>query len=238
MIKKSLPLVLILITILLVITIQATDITSTAEKYTGGLDPETGLPEKLTPLAETGEKLTEGEITTEYLKQEWTKILEKSQFGKYLLVVMNFTGKIFSFFNPLWKYTFGTEFSWTWTFFLSFFIWIVLVIVLYSPSKAFLNLNPIFILIFAIVLASLAGSGGVIRTATDFLSIILTNIWLVGVSIFIGVLLVIFYYKFFGDLEKDLKKESDEEKRKRAQQTIEAHGEVSRKALEDMGKSN
>jgi len=230
MIKKSL--FLILITLLLVTTITAIDPVSTSEKYAGELDPETGLPQKLAPLAETGEKITEGEITSEYLKQEWTKILEKSQVGKYLISSLNFTDKIFSFFNPFWKLVLGKEFSGSWIFFLSFFIWVALIIILYSPSKAFTNINPLFTLLFSTTVATLAGKGFVIEKTTEILSTMLTNIWLVGVSIFIATLLLIIYYKFFGDLEKELKKESEKEKRKRAQANIESGGDVARKFLE------
>ncbi len=227
MIKKRQLFTLILFISLIVLPLlQAIDTVATAEKYSGDIDPETGLPKQLKPVEDVGEKLVEGDVTTEYLKQEWLKIFEKSEFGKKISPVFSFIGKIFSFFNPIWKLGLGIEFSWTWTFFLSFLIWITLVIIVYSPSKAFLEFNPLFILLFSAIIATLAGSGGVIKFATNILSTILSNIWLVGVSIFIAVLIMIFYYKFFGEFEKDMKEKSDKEKRQRSQKSIEAAGEV------------
>jgi len=233
MIKKSQLLIAILLIFLLTpFLIQAIDPVATTEKYSGDLDPETGLPKQLEPITDVGEKVVEGDVTTEYLKQEWLKIFEKSEFGKKFSPVFSFIGKIFSFFNPIWKIALGIEFSWTWTFFLGFLIWIALVIIFYSPSKAFLEFNPLFILIFSMIVATLAGSGGVIKFATNILSTMLSNIWLVGVSIFIGVLIMIFYYKFFGDFEKDMKEKSDKEKRQRAQKSIETAGEVAEEFLD------
>ena len=238
--KRQSPIYFIILFSILFISLISLPITaqlnrlSDIENKSGGVNPETGLPTKLDPLAKTGEKLTEGEITTEYLKQEWQKIFEKSKFGKYFIGFLNFTEKIFAFFNPLWEYTFGTEFSWSWSFFLSLLIWVSIIILLYSPSKAFTEINPLFTLIFAIVVASLAGSGGIISKATEILADILTNFWLVGIATLIAVIILIVYYKFFGDMEKDLKKESEEEKLKRAKENIKAHGDVSGKALDEM----
>lgn len=197
------------------------------------VDEETGMPESFVKFQETADQLSEEESRKTYLKQEWTKLLADNKIiGGFLF----YTDKFFSFFNPLWKYTFGMEFSWSWAFFLSIFIWVVLIIVLYAPSKAFTKFNPILTLIFAIVLACLAGGGGVIPTAVDILSTIITNIWLLVLSIIITILFIVLYTYVFANFGENLKEEAEKEELERSKETIKAHGKVSEKALEEMGR--
>jgi hypothetical protein len=233
MTKKSLILSILILSIALfsIISISAIDPTSLVEDDKNKLG-ESGLPKEVEAVSDIGEKFSEGDVTTAYLKKEWTKILEGSKYGRPFLGFLNLTDKIFSFFNPLWKYTLGIEFSWAWVFFISLFIWIAFIVVLYAPSKALINTNPLFTLIFAIIVASLAGSGGIIPWATDLLSTALTNLWLVGLSIIIGIVLMALYYRFFDSLEK----QSEKETLGRAKESIKSHGKLSAKALERMAK--
>lgn len=196
-------------------------------------DEETGLPESYEKFRTAADQLSEEESRKVYLKQEWTKIMANNTFiGGFLY----YTDGFFSFFNPLWKYTFGMEFSWSWGFFLSIFIWMVLIIILYAPSKVFINLNPIFTLIFAIALASLAGAGGVISNAVSILSTMITNIWLLGLSVIITILLMVLYTYIIGNFGENLKEQAENEQIERSKETIKAHGKVSENALEELGK--
>ena len=61
----------------------------------------------------------------------------------------------------------------------------------------------------------------------------LTNIWLVGLSFLIGIILLIVYYQIMKRLEKDFKKSSKKEKREQAQEKIEAAGESAEKFLDN-----
>ena len=124
------------------------------------------------------------------------------------------------------------EFSWSWAFFFSLFFWIVLILLIYSPAKSFFNWNPIFPLIASIIIASIAGSTGVISKAVDLLTTILTNLWLVLISIIIVAVIMYVYYKYLGDLGKDLKKDAKNEDVKRAQEKIITAGKVAGKTLE------
>ncbi|MBT3691389.1 hypothetical protein HOE04_04865 [archaeon] len=220
MIKKSITLFLTIFLILLILNpIHAElDPTTIAKDYSGGIDSETGLPQEI-------KKVTD----KEYLKQEF----KTTTLGKFFTPFFTFTEKIFSIFNPFWKLTLETEFSWSWIFFLSFFIWIALIIILYSPSKAFIDLNPLLILLFSAVIATIIGRAGVISQTTKMLMTMLTNIWLVGLSFLIGIILLIVYYQIMKRLEKDFKKSSKKEKREQAQEKIEAAGESAEKFLDN-----
>ncbi len=233
--KKSLILLISILSLLL-LNLFTISFTTAQEALppipglSGEIDEDTGLPSEFTKFKELGNQLSEEEKRKEYLKQEWTKILaEKKVIGPVLF----YTNKFFNFFNPLWKYTFGLEFSFSWAFFFSIIIWITLIVLIYSPAKAFINANPFFPLIASIIIASLAGSTGIISKTIDLLTTILKNLWLVGLSIIITGVILFIYYKFFGNLEEDLKKESKEEEVKRAEETIITSGKVAKENLKN-----
>lgn len=235
--KKNLTLSIILLSILIlnifIIPILAQEAPglpdTTIPGLSGDIDDSTGLPSEFSKFKEIGDELSEEESRKEYLKQEQTKILANN---KVLGPVLFYTNKFFSFFDFLWKYTFGMEFSWSWAFFFSLFFWIVLILLIYSPAKSFFNWNPIFPLIASIIIASIAGSTGVISKAVDLLTTILTNLWLVLISIIIVAVIMYVYYKYLGDLGKDLKKDAKNEDVKRAQEKIITAGKVAGKTLE------
>jgi len=219
---------LLLLSIFTISLITAQDslpagITPPLPGLSGGIDEDTGLPSEFVKFKEIGDQLSEEEQRKEYLKQEWTKILAKK---KVIGPTLFYTNKFFSFFNPLWKYTFGLEFSWSWAFFFSIIIWITLIILIYSPVKSFSEINPIITLITTIIIASIAGSTGLIEKVIDLLSTAIKNIWLVGLSIIVTGIIMFFYYKYIGDLGKNLKKQSRKERIKRAEEQIIQKGEI------------
>jgi len=130
----------------------------------GEIDPNTGLPSKFSDFKEKADLYKTREQDDDYLKREWTKILAKN---RIMGPTLFYTHKFFSFFNPLWKVTFGVEFSWSWFFFVALGLWIILIILVYYPSKELFK-NKLFGLIGAIVIASLMGNFGVIsRTRSN-----------------------------------------------------------------------
>jgi len=190
----------------------------------GKVNPETGLPDSFDKFKESAENLSKEEIRKEYLKREWTKILAKNE---VLGPILFYTDKFFSFFNPIWKFAFGIEFSWSWQFFLSIILWITIIIIIYNPLKAFTNLNTFLNIIISMIVAILAGSGGVIKTATEFLNIFITNIWLIGIILLLFIIFLYFYPEFFDKLGKELKEEEEKEKLERSKENIFGAGKVS-----------
>ncbi len=195
----------------------------------GDINPETGLPKTFKKFQQVAENLSSEELRKQYLKREWTIILAKNPIlGPTLFYTENF----FSFFNPVWRIVFGMEFSWAWNFFFALIIWIMLIIIFYSPSRALTNINPIITVIASVILASLMGTTGVIRTATNFLSTFLSNIWLVGIAILIAGFGIALYTKIFGEIGKTEKARDKKEKLERAEDKIKATGDVAGKFLE------
>lgn len=189
---------------------------------------ESGLPESFEKFQQAAEQLSEEESRKAYLKQEWTKLFAKN---KFFAPLFYYTDKFFSFFNPIWKLIFGMEFSWSWEFFLSIFIWISLIIIFYFPLKAFFK-SSLFGLIGGIITASLVGLTKVITKTVEILETAVTDL----LKLTIVVVLLIIVLVLYSNVMKSFEKESEEEKLKRAKQNIKAHGEVSGKALDELSK--
>jgi membrane protein implicated in regulation of membrane protease activity len=159
-----------------------------------------------------------------YLRIEWTK-------APYVGDVFKGTEGFFKFFNPLWKYSFGSEFSWNVIFFLHMFLWGIIIFALFYPAKEIMG-NSLFAIITGIIFASITGSFGIITKFVNMLDTMFNKFWWATlIFILILVALVIAESEFF----KGLRKEAKKEKLERAEESTEALGEVSEEVLEDMG---
>lgn len=212
---------------------KAIDDVPVSENIPGGqligkleIDPETGQPKKIVEAQEKFEKFREQNQT--FLWQSWAKIFQNN---KYIGPVLNATEKFFSLFNPLWKAVFGTEFSWSWAFFVGLGLWLLIIIIIYFPAKEIFD-NSLFALITGFIVASITGFFGILNKAVLFFTPFIKNIWILAILIIFAIVFTILYQKLFGKL----KEESEEEELKKAKEAIKAHGKVSRKALEEMGK--
>jgi len=83
-----------------------TDLEQAAEDLQGNVDVLEGVIE-------------DKDVRSEYLKQEWDKILEGSKLGAFLTTFKN----VMSSLDFLWNLLFGLIFSWSWLFFLTLLIW-------------------------------------------------------------------------------------------------------------------
>jgi hypothetical protein len=179
----------------------------------GGIefDEETGLPGKFSTVQ-----------NQTYLKQELTRVVEGMPvIGPFF----DYTDSFFSVFNPLWVLVFGVEFAWSWEFFLSLGIWIVLIIFVYSPTKAFLNLGALWGLLGAMVIASLVGVTGIIAHFVGLLETMLTEWWMIVIAISVAVLLTMMWYY----LMKRFEVEAKAEKLQRSKDIIHAEAEPYRR---------
>ena len=193
----------------------------------GEIDPNTGLPKKFSDFKEKADEFKSREQNQSYLKKEWTKILANNKvFGPFLF----YTDKFFSFFNPLWKITFGIDFSWSLIFFFHIFLWLVIIIIIYFPAKAMFD-NKLFALITGFVVASISGTFGVLTWFANILNVVLVKLLAFTLFVIIIIVILILYAKLF----KGFEEESEEEKLERAKESIKAHGKVSEKALGELG---
>ena len=198
----------------------------------GNIDPNTGLPQALAQFQAQADQYQKEESKTAYLKREWTKLFAgNSFFGP----IFFYGDKFFSFFNPIWKLTFGMEFTFSWAFFTALGVWIVLIIIIYTPVKDFTNFNHILTLLFSAIVASLIGVSKVISMTVDALSFAVNNIWILALSYLIVFFLVILYVKVLNMYGKAAKKKAKDEEISRAEQNTKSFGRVSEKGLKELG---
>lgn len=195
----------------------------------GNINPDTGKPASFEKFQQAGESFSKAQENQSYILQDWTVWAYDN---KILGPTLFYTEGFFSALNPIWQLMFETEFSWSWEFILSFILWIILIIVIYSPSKAFTNFNPILTLIFSAIVATLAGSQGVIKTAVKIFTPFIKNIWILGILMIIIIIITAIYESIFKETGKKMKKETEEEELKKAKENIKAHGKVSSEALD------
>ena len=176
-----------------------------------------------------------GENPDSYLKQEWTKILEESSFGRVLLSIGDFLSNFDFFFEAVFK----TEFGFSWTFFFSLVIWIGFIMFFTGVLKGFFD-NGFFGFVGGFIVASLAGIFGSIKFGADMLSVIILKPWLAVISFLITILIVFLLFKFGKDLGEEIKKTKEKEekqKEKRAREYTQLYGEISKKEVESYRKN-
>ena len=238
MIKRALPLLLIsllILNIFLMLPISAQEPDSNFEVDTSistltgfDMDPNTGLPVEFGKFKEIGNQLSEEEQRKDYIKQEWTKLLSQN---KFFGPILYYTNNFFSFFNPLWNLIFKISFAWSWAFILSLIIWIIIIVLSYTPIKYVFRMNQILSLIASFIIATLVGVSGGIKQGIEILTLSIPNFWMLLIIITILIFLSIIYSKTIKQYAEKAAKEAEEDKTKRAQQIIQAHAEVSKKAL-------
>ncbi len=236
--KKSIFIISLILLIVLVITLTAKNASSQDDMpsipVVGKLDPENNsLITSYEKFREMSEQLSEEESRKQFLEKKWTVIFAETPI---LGPALFYSEKFFIFLNPLWKIAFEIEFSWSWIFIMSLGIWVLLIGILYQPSKALTSLNSILSLVVAIIIATIVGSQGVIKTATKILAEFVKNIWMLFITIIIVGILYFIYSRIFKQMGKSLKKEKEAEKLEKSKKAIEAHGEVSKEALDEFEK--
>jgi len=201
--KKSL--LLFVLVIFLLIPFIKSEVPSIPSSPITEINPDTGLPRTFESFKKISSNLSDEEKRKEYLKQEWTKILAEN---KFFSPVLFYTEKFFSFFNPLWRIIFGTEFSWSWLFILSLIFWIFLIIIVYKSSS--IILSPLTSIIISISLSSLFGLLGVFQQIINLLTPLISNIWFVLIFIVVLIVILVLYVqaskKFKENKEKNQEK--------------------------------
>lgn len=176
------------------------------------------------------QEISEIEDKEEYLKNEWTKVLEKSAIGKIIIKTSDFI-KIF---NPLIKLILGVEYSLSTAFIFALIIWAGLFLLLIHPLRALLNSLPLGIL-GAFITASIIGISGVIKKAVDLLSLAITNLWLALISIVIAVIIALGMEILGKKLKKKIenaKEESAKAKTEQDRKIIGTDAKIAKKDLE------
>ena len=154
--------------------------------------------------------VTNKDISSEYLKQEWTKILDTTGWGKVVLAIYNFI-KVF---DPLFKAVLGMEFSLTLGFALAIMFWIIIFMLIYQPVNIIFQ-KKWFAILGAVVITCIIGVSGVIRGAVNMLSSVLTSQLLIVIC-FVVTIIVLILFSLFGKIfKKYFEKQKEEEEKDR-----------------------
>lgn len=148
------------------------------------------LANKGQELTQIAEKLADKQSRTEFLKERWAQFLETTSIGKFFIQ----TGELLTKANPLFKYLFGLEFSWSWHFILTFFLWIAVGLFAYR-LLSFLELWNHGIHAFASFIAtSILGVLHIYEFIANWLAKLINTIPSIYLQLIAGVLLI---YAFF-----------------------------------------
>tara|TARA_Y100000310_G_scaffold111916_1_gene110315 strand:+ start:3664 stop:4404 length:741 start_codon:yes stop_codon:yes gene_type:complete len=169
------------------------------------------LPKEVERLHEIGEKATDEAARSEYLKQEWTKMLEKSKIGKF----MNKTQEYVKPVNPVIKLTFGLEFSWSWVFFLTLSLWFFILMLFYRTINVFVSIKKIIKILISLALIIIISAFGLTKIAAEYIIkaiSLMPNLALQVITIVFLIAVFVFfssYANIFKQIAKKLKKEKE-----------------------------
>jgi hypothetical protein len=197
--------------------------------------------DSLLNTAQTGtEKATqfqEAENKSDYLKQEWGKILENNT---VLGPIIRAADKASPVTNPLFKYTAGLEPSLTWLFILAVAIWIVIFLYMQAMMQYSLFSSKIR-LIISLCLTIVIGLTGIIKLISqkiiDLVSLV--AIWWIQLIIAFGILFAFIITSIFSkNLSKSLKvsrEKREQEKQETKVEKLETKVEGQEKVTKALG---
>jgi flagellar biosynthesis/type III secretory pathway M-ring protein FliF/YscJ len=177
-----------------------------------GLNPE--------DMPETPEDAKER--ATNYLKQEWSKILENSNhpIAKVIWVIH----KAFLFASPAFKIIIGVEYSFSWLFILTLIIWITLVVFLYRILSVFSTFSKgvsFIISICMIVIASIAKIPLMFANLIIKIISTLTSWWMQLIAAVLVIIFLILISVFSKKWEAMVKKWKEARKKMKQEMDIE-----------------
>jgi len=169
------------------------------------------------------------EVSTAYLKQEWTKILQNNKVGRAILAVSN---TLYSL-SPVFKILIGAEYSLSWYFFLCLGVWIAIIILIYGPTKTIFPEKQWIGFIIAIIITTIGAQFGAITKPIEMIMPLFTNPWIIVGSVVIAALILYLYSAFmkqFGETLKQKDKKEAEERREQKAETVEKIHDIEIKA--------
>ena len=140
-----------------------------------------------------------------YLLDEWGDTIQNN---KYIGPVISFIDAFFSFFNPLWSFLFGIEFSFSTVFLLSIIAFVFLFILFHYPIRYF-DFSILVSSLVALLLSGLVGYLNGIESLVSYVVSTVTNGWILFILSIISFMFVFLYVNLFSSLIK--KKEIDDE---------------------------
>ena len=146
---------------------------------------------------------------TDYLKQEWIKILEKNKVGQVLLPISDF----FENLSPLFKIILGVEYSLSWSFVFAVVIWLCFFIFFFKLGKGIFPNNILIIFLLSLIISLLIGLSGAIRELVDLLAFIIKDPIAVVVAFIISLIIMLLIIKFSGGFGEYIRKQEEKLKK-------------------------
>lgn len=180
---------------------------------------------------------------SDYLKQEWTKVIANTSEGKFLIEF----GNVLRVFDPLFNFVLGLGFSWTWLFFTTLILFICMVVWIYRASNFFLLLGgfswmkyvSFIVAVFLVILLelpkliSLVVVGLILRINESLIIQIL-----IGVVFFVFVIFLMIYSKILKRSFKKTRERMDMKKKKREVKQSKKDVKEMRRELEEHEKED
>jgi uncharacterized membrane protein len=157
-----------------------------------------------------------------YLRQEWTKLLNKSASGRALLMINTIL-------SPVFKLMVGFDYSLSWIFTIALFIWIVVFILISKVARNIFETKEWVGWIISAIIPTLAGQAGTIKSLSEMIAPIFTNPWIIVLAILVTVILLVLYSKImkrWGAQLKEAKKKEDESRREEKAKLVEKINDV------------
>lgn len=155
---------------------------------TGDVNPETGIPKTVEKVQDIGNKLSDEDQRTAYLKQEWQKILEKSKtFGPIVKFILKL--------DPVSDFILGMPIAFSWYFFLTLVIWIAFIVIIFQITSLFDITNKLIHYLIAIGLIAAISYYRYPKSISGFIIILISLLsktwWMQYVIIGIVILIII-----------------------------------------------
>ena len=175
------------------------------------------IEDQINTVQDVGNTLTDDQLRSEYLKQEWTKMFEKNQFGEAILKL----GDVASRLNPIFKVILGMEFSFSWLFFVTFLIYLLLIQTSFNlftglePFTVPFNFSKIYkwiaFLVFVIIISTIRIPRVLANLVISLISG--TGAWYIQLFAMILAIIVIIILFVFSKKLRDISKISGEKRK-------------------------
>lgn len=175
--------------------------------------PDIQETETFGKIEDTKEKISElsdEDIRSQYLKEEWTKLLEKGPVGQFLIKISN----LFKYLNPLFLLFLKVEYTLSWIFFLTLAFWLTGVMIVYIALKTVFPNQKIVVLGISAAMITLGARFNAIDKLLTFFSPLFTSKWIIIITLVVAFILLQVYKIFMKKLGKHLAKGYKTEKEK------------------------
>lgn len=161
-------------------------------------------------VSDVKDTLSDEDARSEYLKQEWNKILENNAFGRFVLGISG----VFVALSPLFKLFIGVEYSLSWMFFLSLAFWIAAFFIIFYAAKLVFNDKFLICFLIAIIIPAIAAQTKIFPNIVSLFIPLFTNSKVIILSILLIVFILLVYIYFMRRLAKSLEQRDKKEREK------------------------